>query len=248
MVSRSGLEFYDKKIIKSGNVFEVYEYENKICKGFKSNGGRHHQVSTSEEDKAHNRDKVLANARKDIRRIVNSNFNQYGQISKFLTLTFADHVTDIDMANSEFQLFIKRLNYNVFNSKKAVLKYTVVPEFTKAGRVHYHLVLYNMPYVPIKDIQEIWGNGISYIEKVEQADNVGAYICKYLSKETAESFKGKKCYFNSRGLKKPLEITNKKEVSRYCEYLNTSSDLKFQFNYSNDYTGNIDYKQYIAKR
>jgi hypothetical protein len=241
MILKSGCEVYYKKIIVSGDVAEVYEYENAIIKGFKSNGGRHHQFDTSDENKVINRDRVLSKAQKEIRRIVNSNFNQWGQTTKFLTLTFSENVTDIDKANYEFKKFRQRLEYR-YNIK---LKYTVVPELQKRGAVHYHLVLYNLPFVPIREIQEIWSNGITHIEKIEQVDNVGAYICKYLTKETANSFKGKKCYFNSRGLKKSKEIRNEKEVDKYCEYLSTSKRLKYQYSFTNDYTGKIQYKQYI---
>lgn len=245
MELKSGVKAYRQKVVRSGDVYEIYQYENPVFSGYESKGGRHHQSDTLDEVKEINREKVLSRAQKDIRRIVNSNFNQWGQISKFLTLTFKEDVRELDQANYEFKKFKQRLEYEY----KIKLKYTLVPEFTKKGRAHFHTVIYNMPYIPHKRLMDIWGNGGLNIKKIDHVDNVGAYICKYLTKDTAENLKGKKCYSNSRGLKKPLEITNEKEVAKCVQHLTTSKNVKvkFQTEFQNDYTGKIKYMQCIEE-
>ena len=102
---------YDKKIIISGKVIEVYEYKNNVLYGYKDTkkDKKGRSSEASDEDKDINREKVLSRARKDLRRLINSNIEKY---SKFLTLTFKENVTDLDYANYEFNKFIKRLNYN----------------------------------------------------------------------------------------------------------------------------------------
>lgn len=246
------------KLVKCGDVYEVYDYEKPVFTGFTSRGGRHNAVNTSDEVKDLNRDRTLARTRRDIRNLINCNFNRYGERSKFLTLTFGDDVTDLTQANKYFTDFVKRLNYQVFGSKKSVLKYTCVPEiqwerYDKYGvKVwHFHVVLYNMPYVKHSDLQAIWGNGHVFINVVDDVDNVGAYICKYITKESAEELVGKKSVSNSRGLYKPVEIKDEKRVSEVVAYLKTHDDsykLKYQNTYTNDYTGGTVYSQYIKHK
>lgn len=255
-MAQAKLKAFNYKLVKSGDVYEFYNYENPVFTGFTSKGGRHHEINTSLEVKEQNRDRALARTRRDIRNLVNCNYNQYGVLSKFLTLTFKEDVTDLKEANKYFTDFVKRINYQVFGTKKSVLKYTCVPEIQwerhrKYGvKVwHFHVVLYNMPYVEQSDLVEIWGRGTVWIEKVDHADNVGAYICKYITKESAVELVGKKSVSNSRGLYKPIEITDKKKVSEVLAHLETSEQykLKYQNTYINEYTGNTLYSQYIKR-
>lgn len=112
---------YRKKAVISGNIIEIYEYENDVIYGYedtKKNSKGRSSVANN-DDKEKNREKVLSRARKDLRRLINCNIEKY---SKFLTLTFADNVQDLDYANNEFKKFIKRLNYH-FNIK---VKYSCV--------------------------------------------------------------------------------------------------------------------------
>ena len=231
---------YNIKVVKSGKVYEVYKYQNRRFKGYSglNTTGR---LGKGSADKDTNRDKVLYRARRDIRNIVNTNFKEG---SKFLTLTFKENVTDIDTANNEFKCFIDRVNYHIFKTKKRALKYTVVPETQKRGAIHFHVVCYNLPYVEASRLADIWGNGFIKINKIDHVDNVGAYICKYLSKEECESFRGKKCYFNSRNLDKPIEITQEKRVTQVLQHLDNLNP-KICKSYHNEYTGEVGYRQYI---
>lgn len=231
---------YRTKVIKSGSVYEVYNYQNRRFKGYAglNTTGR---LGKGSADKEGNRDKVLYRARRDIRNIVNTNFRDG---SKFLTLTFRDNVVDVDQANNEFKCFIDRVNYHVFKTKKRVLKYTVVPETQSRGAIHFHVICYNLPYVDVNWLADIWGNGFIKLNKIGHVDNVGAYICKYLSKEECESFRGRKCYFNSRNLDKPVEITQEKRVSEVLAHL-TNLNPKINKSYNNEYTGDVSYRQYV---
>lgn len=193
-----------------------------------------------------NREQVLKRARTNLRRIVNANCNKYGQEfrSKFVTLTFRDHITTFEVANYEFKKFVKRLNYKVFGSKKANLRYTVVPEFSKIGRIHFHVIFYNLPYIKANVLSEVWANGFIKINAIDNVTNVGAYICKYLTKDyDDERLQGKKCYFNSRGLFKPKEITEKNRIDTVAAALPEKA-LNYSCSFDNDHLGKISYKQY----
>ena len=232
------------KAIQSGKIIEIIEYENPIYRGYESNGGRIKGQESINKEK--NREDTLYRARKTVRRLINSNVNAYGVECKpkFVTLTFKDHIIDFDVANYEYTKFIQRLNYNIFGQKKSILKYTVVPEFTKRGRIHFHVVFYNLPYTKSSLVEEIWGNGFIKINKIDQVDNIGAYICKYMVKELDDKrLEGKKCYFNSRGLYQPIELVNENEVKKLADSL-PQDKIKYSNSFDSEHLGKIHYVQY----
>lgn len=244
-----------EKIIISGNIIELYQYEVGYLKGFTNNskGSGSSVIDSSIESDEDIRDRSLKRAKKEVRRVINSNIGMYGveYIPKFLTLSFGENIQDIKQANYEFQKVIKRLNYKIYNTKKAKIKYLVVPEFQKRGAIHYHVILFNFPYVKQSILQDIWGNGIIDIRKIEEVDNVGSYIAEYLGKEEKnqgkskndERLKGQKSYFCSRGIYRPIEITEKKTIeSMRLDLL--PKNLTYSASFENDYVGSIAYYQY----
>lgn len=242
------LELIQTKVIISGDIVEVYEYERPYGKGYQARNPDGRASEASEEDKEVNREKVLSRAKKTVRRLINANIGQYGNdfTAKFVTLTFAEHITDVTMANYEFTKFIQRLNYELFKSKKANVRYVGVIEFTKTGRVHYHVVFFNIPYVKADKIAKIWGNGFIKINKIENVDNVGAYVCKYMTKGNNDLL-SQKSYFTSRNLFKPAEITDKKIVENVRNSLQ-SNKKTYESQFHNDQLGNITYQQYNIRR
>ena len=250
-----------KKIVQSGDIIEIYEYEKGYLKGYELTYSEKEKVGRKKGEKSNNyeehRKQVLQRAKKNLRRLINANVGQYGEefTAKFLTLTFKDNVKDLDKANYEFEKFIKRLNYYCFGTKKANLKYTCVVEFQKRGAIHYHVIIYNMPYVKANDIASIWGNGFIKINKIDDIDNVGAYVAEYLGNAEKEQghdieddrLQGKKSYFSSRGLFKPVEITNKKVVEQVATAL-PLENLTYSATFENEHLGNITYKQYNLKK
>lgn len=239
-------KWYDKKLIKSGHIYEIFEYERSVKVGETKNPqGRH--VVASEDDKKRHRRNTLSKARSTVRRLINANVDAWGQAPKFLTLTFAENVTNIKQANYEFKKFRQRLEYRL----KVKLKYIVVVEFQKRGAIHYHAVFFNLPYIANTEIAEIWENGFIKINAIDQVDNVGAYVTKYMTKEDYETNKtdrliGQKSYFTSRGLMQPEEILEKEKIEQAVTALSPFKAYKSQF--PNDYLGQITYTQYNTKR
>lgn len=232
---------YRRKVVLSGNVVEIYEYENDVIYGYKDTkkNTKGRNSVANDDDKEKNREKVLSRARKDLRRIINCNIQEY---SKFLTLTFADNVQDLDKSNYEFKKFILRLNYHY----KIKVKYSVVIEFQKRGAVHYHAILYNLTEkLDLKILQKIWGNGFIKVNSIKDVDNVGAYVCKYMTKTDDDRLLGRKMYFNSKGLNKPQEIKESSLVDALVGSLQDNS-LTYENKFSNDYNS-INYRQYIIK-
>lgn len=239
-------------------MIEIYNYSQGYLKGFTDKTDKTgRKIDYKSENYEEHRKQVLQRAKRDLRRLINANHGQYGDqfTSKFLTLTFGDLITDVKEANYEFQKFIKRLNYLAFNTKKANLKYNAVIEFQKRGAIHYHLIIYNMPWTKHKVIEETWGNGWVFINKIDEVDNVGAYVSEYLGNAEKgqgkdvfdDRLQGKKSYFSSRGLYKPIEITDKKIVEQVATAL-LNEKLSYSATFENEHLGNITYKQYNLKR
>lgn len=240
---------YKEKLIISGDIIEHFIYEKpmecdyKILDKERSLG---RQNDASDEQKILNRYKVQQRAKTQLRRLINANAWQWLDSKgrpfppKFVTLTFAENITNLKEANPEYKNFIKRLNYYIGYG----VQYNVVVEFQNRGAVHYHVVFYNIPYIPAQKLSELWGQGFIKINQIKDVDNVGAYVSKYMGKDLNEDkLIGEKCYFSSRGLKKPKEVKEKNQVQRIASAL-PDSCKKYQSEFENDYTGKVQYAQY----
>lgn len=249
MPKNKSLKNIKSRIIISGNVVEMTTYERGYFKNY-------HEVKkigrsskdTTDEDKALNREKVLQRARSRVRRLACAN----PQLNKFFTLTFADNVTDLKYANNQFCCFIKRLNRYLTKMHKDKVQYIAVVEFQERGAVHYHL-LCNLPFISAKTLQEIWGNGFIRINKIDDVDNVGAYVTKYMTKDNEdERLVGNRSYFTSQGLKKPIEIINT-DIAAVIQRALLLGDLKmkkepYNATFENEYLGTIEYIQIVLDK
>lgn len=252
-------KIYQVKYVVSGNVIERYTYEKNQFVGFEP----HNEKGKNKNgiNKSENRAISLSRARKIVMRTINSN----PCLDKFLTLTFEENVIDLNYANNEFKKWVDRVNYQVFNSKKRVLKYVAVIEFQKRGAVHYH-ILCNLPFIDVNRLSEIWSHGFIKLNKIKgdkerfgssECDNVGAYVCKYMTKDNDdERLNCRKSYLMSRNLDKPQEIyigANEKDLLAQVYGLDDGLDSvvsksNFSSMYTNEYTGTVIYNQFNLKR
>lgn len=230
-----------KKLIISGNVAELYEYQYPLIMGISRKiCGRGNAKYTDNVTKIENRKKTQYRARKQVCRLINSNAFQ---MKKFVTLTFADNITDIKIANRSFKIFIQRLNYYLKTKHKSKLKYIAVIEFQQRGAIHYHL-LCNAPYIENSTLNKIWGNGFVRINKIDNIDNVGAYVTKYMNKDLAdERLRGQKCYLVSKNLDKSIKVTEEKTISALLPHFDIKREYKT--NYTTEYNGDVVYTQYV---
>lgn len=229
---------YDLKVVISGKQVEVFKYKKSIWKNYTNKNDNLQvlkQLDLFEQNKIKKiRAKSSINRTKTmIRRLINSN----PALNKFLTLTFADNITDLKQTNYIFNQFIKRLTY-----KYPDLKYVAVFEFQKRGAVHYHL-LCNLPYVNSKKLEHIWQQGFIKIRQTNNVNNIGAYMSKYLGKEIDERTFGKKKFFRSQDLKEPIEIFNHQADKFIQKYLCNSFPV-FEKPFYSEWTGGIDYSAY----
>lgn len=214
---------YDRKVVCCGNVLEIYEYKEPIKTGYTNKIEKKKREQTK-EIKLENYNRSLKRTKQTIRQLVNTNYCP--NKSSFLTLTFKENITDYDVAFS----FWKRFKQKVERKYNLKLSYLGVVEFQERGAIHFHICLFNVPFLKHSELYEIWtstcGAGGVYIEKIgaNQADNVGAYITKYLSKDMVDFFdneyKGKKRYFKSRNLKEPEVVKMDMSYQEQREYYN----------------------------
>lgn len=220
-------KFTNTTITISGSTAEAYFYQGKsIVYDFvipeKYRVKKSKILVVDEESrlrKIESRRKGMQRARSTLRRLISANAWKWKKndgtlyLPVFVTFTFAKNVEDIKTANRLFSRFIKRLNYYVGHEKKSFLKYVIVTEFQKRGAIHFHTIFFNLEFIWKSKIEELWGQGFAKIKSIESVSNVGAYICKYMSKEFEdERLDSKKRYFTSRKLNKPVVIKNQEDA------------------------------------
>lgn len=234
-----------KKIIISGSIYEIYEYEKTIT----GKGGHKEAENLEQQEKNYQNQNIRR--RNNVRRLVCANFKN--EDCKFLTLTFRDNITDIKTCNLEFKNFIKRLKYN-YRLKN--LKYVAVIEFQKRGAIHYHVML-STPYIKQKDLQALWRNGFIYINKINNVDNLGAYLVKYMLKDTEDKrLQGQKAYLFSKNLIQPIEISDIKYPDLFESYkMILENKLKqkkctsvYESTYDTECLGSCFYQQFNLDR
>jgi len=225
------MNFYTQKLLVTGKTAELYTYSKPVYYGFQAY--KKGALIIKREAKPRS-DSSVKRARKNVRRITNSNPG----MDKFLTLTFAKHITDVKTANYEFKKFRQRLE-RFFGRK---FKYICVIEFMKNGRIHFHLML-DIPFIPWQDIIRIWGQGRPEIQFIRDKQKTGAYISKYISKGLDDiRLYGKKTYFYSRLVLKPLISFFKNcSIDEYLHLFYPRIKGLKSFSYFNEHRGQVMY-------
>lgn len=191
----------DVKVVISGDIVEVYEYRVPI-----SVEHRNYEIEKGTQTDEGKRYRNLQRARASIRRYIWTNITKY---SKFVTLTYADSCLDYDAVVYDFKQFIKNLGRKGFKN----IPWLYVTEHQKErgvkegneGSLHIHAVLFIDDFIHYDVIRECWKKGSVDIHAIDKVNNMGAYVCKYLTKEEFDLYY-KNSYHISRGLQKPTEI------------------------------------------
>lgn len=200
-------------------------------------------------------DAPIYRAKSKLREIIDSNSWAYmNNLGKkipplLLTLTFKENVTDLKHANREFSKFIQRFNLLLFKSKSVQLRYVAVPQFQERGALHYHVVLFNMPYIKegvYTKIREAWGLGSQVnMKNIRSPYEIHRYLSRYMQKNFNDGrLMGKKKYFASRTLKRPLVVRDPADVEMLRLAL-PHRFLKRHGYFPTDYCGTIYFENYF---
>ena len=252
------------KIIISGSTIESYEYKEKsVLYGF-SNGRKGQPRKKilivdeeSKQRKIESRRRSLQRANSTLRRLINANAWKWNKPSNkayipvFVTFTFKEEIREIKTANKIFSRFIKKFNYEISGSKKVFLKYVTVIEFqdkNRGGVVHYHTIFFNLRFIHTDTLTKIWGQGYTKIQKIDHVDNAGAYVSKYMSKHFEDDrLDGRKRYFSSRGLLKPIEIKEQATAQKILRHI-PKSYIKKEKDFVSKYQGKVGYTQFMLDK
>lgn len=242
------------KIISTGSITEIYESENGYVRELnKEVNTERVEIGSNGMTEKERIEKDMLNlktslnrSQKHLKRLINANIGAWGtEKAKFITLTFKSNIKKHETANPEFRKFIKRLNYFVFKDKKNRLKYTCCIERQTRGALHYHVVFYNLPYVKQKDLLKVWQKG-KYggslcVNAIDDVDNVGVYVSKYITKEIEDmklQLSAEYCpEFKDvlKDMKKEHVINKFSKLSAKKLYFSSRGLIQPEVEYTNDY-------------
>lgn len=253
-------KYTNNRLVISGNTIESYHYcDRPLFSGLTNSRYRRvgHESIDSEESKRRKKDSRRKSAQRAnirSRRIVNSNawkwLDRDGKMCSpiFVTLTFRDGVCNIQIANTIFSRFIKRLNYALSGTKKSFIKYFASIELhnDNCGRaVHYHVIFFNISSSQSRTIAENWTAGFVKTKKnIQSVGNLAGYITKYSHEHLEDQrFNGKKKYFASRGLLKPIEVFDQNNAQS-IEGLIPRGHITERRTFGSVYRGRVEYIKY----
>lgn len=239
------------KVIVTGSVIEIYEHENlptlpsakKKTKDMTKEEFEEKYGDFEYDNRLTDRKNNQHKSRNEFRRVVTANFDAG---SKFITLTMAEDIRDVTEGNKLFDRFLKRLRYKYGNFK--FIKVIQFQDENRDGVVHYHMIS-DLPYIPHKELEKIWGHGWVGINRIDHVDNVGAYLTPYLNKDmTDPRLMGKKSWSSSHNLERPQEF-----VGDEAEMIIKALELEnkktvYSSHYTTTHLGHALYKQFNLKR
>jgi len=192
----------NKRLIRCGNSAEFYVYEHPFSYNHPPIVRSAHGTPSGQRRVDNARMTQLA-----CQRLIRANERQWGELAKFITYTFAKHVTDVVEANRIWIEYARLLR-----EKYGKVRYVGVIEFQKSGRVHYHVLFFNLPWIADikRKFQADWysidaRNGFTKVIALATVRDVALYVSKYMTKECADPrLAGQKAYFSTRGLFRPI--------------------------------------------
>lgn len=119
-----------------------------------------------------------------LRNLINTNVTNAANC-KWITLTYAENMTDNHRLMSDFGSFWKRFCRYSTKNNIPIPEYISVVEPQGRGAWHIHLILIYEDVAPFLDnnsvIQRIWRNGFTKTKSMQGVDNIGAYFSAYLA-------------------------------------------------------------------
>lgn len=262
---------YNAKLVVCGDYVQLYQFENerplkqkddtdlylKKYNQLKKMSNILNGCNTSTNTSVKEELKIIENkninrSKLECQRLAKSNVNEW---HTFITLTFENNITDIDLANRKFRYYIDKIQ-----RVKKDFKYLCIPEFQKRGAVHYHLLtnlkcdseyipkrplkrLYNPSSKTWKELEyydlKYWYEGYSSAEIITgNVKKIIGYISKYMTKDIDNRLFNRHRYFYSRNLNKQKEEYLDLNDPRHIEYLQKiiqNKNLIYDNEYQNIY-------------
>lgn len=120
---------------------------------------------------------------KRLRQIINANVVDKSKI-RWVTLTYAENMTDTERLYEDFRRFWQRFKYYCKSIGFDKVDYILANEPQGRGAWHMHIFFIfekNAPFIENNVLRDIWGHGFVSIKKIDgNIDNLGAYLSAYL--------------------------------------------------------------------
>lgn len=179
------------KVIEMGNVIEIQYMSRRNGKQtiqMLKGGEQYIDLGTGEiKDVVHHNTradqyKSLYRTFRNVRAIINSNVTDVKKV-KWITLTYAENMQDTKRLYEDFKKFNQRFQYYIKNLGYNKVEYIVMCEPQGRGAWHCHLLyIFDVaaPFIPNIELERLWGHGFTKTKKLDDVDNVGAYLTAYL--------------------------------------------------------------------
>lgn len=174
-----------------GNITEVVQILHRSTKAYIRKVDKDHYMlcETGEilecnhiKSRADNTDSVRRSLKK-LRDYLNTNVTDIKKC-RWVTLTYAENMTDTKRLYSDFKNFILRFNYHCNKQGYGKPEYIVSCEPQGRGAWHCHIIFIfpkNAPFISNDILSSIWSHGYVSIKKIkDDVDNIGAYLSAYL--------------------------------------------------------------------
>lgn len=134
----------------------------------------------------------LASSMKTVRDLINCNCTEV-QNCRWMTFTYAENMQDFKRLMRDRETFWKRTKRYLKSKNIPTPEYISIPEPQGRGAWHLHEIWVfpnRAPFLPNEDIRNLWQKGFVTVKKLEDVDNVGAYITAYLCDVPIEEYDG----------------------------------------------------------
>lgn len=125
----------------------------------------------------------LRNTFRKVRELINSNVTDCRCV-RWITLTYAENMTDPKRLYKDFERFWKRFLYFCDKQEWGKPEYISVIEPQGRGAWHVHAILLwetEAPFIPNHVLADLWQQGFVSIRQPKNCDNLGAYFSGYLA-------------------------------------------------------------------
>lgn len=264
IMSNKVLSVYDLKIVDCGEYLQIYTYTSRKTRKVKDNkeeflltknkifniiNSSIQQKDNKNKDNEYKlyqiEEKNIIRSKLECQRLAKCNIKHW---KTFITLTFKEQITDVNIAYQKFRSFIYKIQRIYKN-----FKYICVPEFQKRGAIHYHL----LSNIDINDNRFIflqvdnnyfkhikyWNEGFTSVEEIEgDIKKILGYISKYMTKDIDNRLFSHRRYYSSKNLEKPhisyINLDIKKDLVFLNEILKTKK-LIYHNNYLDTYDNSL---------
>lgn len=212
------------RVKEMGNITEILYMQKRssICSIVKLDKDHYCDKRTGEvlEFKhTENRSQNLKSVAKSLgmgRDILNTNITDVSKC-RWLTLTYAENMTDPKKLRKDFENFNVRLRKIYGN-----YEFITAAEPQARGAWHLHVVLIfkdKAPFMENSIVAKAWKRGFVTVKSLDNVDNVGAYLTAYLGDMELSEFNDEFPYINISNVKE-VEIeddTGQKQTKKYVK-------------------------------